>query len=54
MNFQSKFEESLKQLDLQGIILIQGLLAQRALELIMAEKEAKTPAILKPEAKIVL
>ena len=36
-DFQSNFEKSLKALDLQAIVLVQGLLAQRALE-ILTEK----------------
>ena len=47
-----KFQSSLEQLDLQGIILLQGLLAQRAL-ILMTEKDAKksklhVPTLVKP------
>lgn len=35
----SDFESSLKKLSLEGIIVIQGLLAQRALELIAKPKQ---------------
>lgn len=34
-----KFEESLKKLDLQGLILVIGLLSQRALELMVKPKQ---------------
>jgi len=49
----STFEESLKKLSLEGIILIQGLLAQRALELLSEKKKPKKEAILKPSKLIV-
>jgi hypothetical protein len=56
MKYQDKFDNSLKQLDLQGIILLQGLLSQRAIELMMQPKEdEKKSSILLPEkAKIAL
>lgn len=45
-----EFEESLKKLSLEGIIVIQGLIAQRALELISKPKPkdviAKPPRII--------
>lgn len=43
MTDPEKFQKSLEALDLQGITVLQGLLAQRALELMAA---------LKPESKI--
>lgn len=53
----SSFETSLKELSLEGIILIQGLLAQRALQ-ILSEQKAKTDTVkdklLKPEKRILL
>lgn len=54
MVYQAKFEESLKQLDLKGIILIQGLLSQRAIELMLTEEDKKPlPTILLPEKKLI-
>jgi len=44
VTFKDSFQDSLEKLDLQGIVLIQGLLAQRALELMAKPK---------PESKIV-
>lgn len=52
MKFKTSFEESLKELSLESIILIQGLLAQRALELITKKNESE---LVKPDApKIIL
>lgn len=48
------FEESLKSLSLEGIILIQGLLAQRALELLSQKQSPMKEAILKPERRVLL
>lgn len=44
------FQESLEALDLQGLILVIGLLSQRALELMMKEKSEKESKILSPAA----
>jgi hypothetical protein len=50
-----QFENSLKELSLEGIILIQGLLAQRALELLtQTKKDTPKDVILKPERRVIL
>jgi hypothetical protein len=51
MTDQSKFQKSLEALDLQGLILLQGLLAQRALQLLTQSQPEKkiVPAILVPQ-----
>lgn len=56
MNDFSSFEKSLKELSLEGIILIQGLLSQRALQLISEQKTTDTvkDKLLKPEKRILL
>lgn len=46
------FEKSLKALDLQGLILVMGLLCQRALEVIAEQKSE--PKIKVPEKKLIL
>lgn len=50
------FEKSLKELSLEGIILLQGLLAQRALQIIVEQKPKDTVKnrLLKPEKRILL
>jgi len=49
-----RFQESLEALDLQGLILVIGLLSQRALELMVKDKAKETvPGIIKPEIKLV-
>jgi len=48
----SKFEDSLAKLDLKGIILMQGLLAQQALKLLY-EEEHKASPVLVPEKKLI-
>lgn len=45
-----KFQASLEALDLQGLILVIGLLSQRALEL-MAKPKPK-PSIIKPDVSL--
>lgn len=47
MTDPEKFQKSLEALDLQGITVLQGLLAQRALEL-MAQKPIKSAKLLVP------
>lgn len=57
MNDFSSFEKSLKELSLEGIILIQGLLSQRALQLISEQKpkpETVKDKLLKPEKRLLL
>jgi hypothetical protein len=54
MKSVDKFQKSLEELDLQGIILLQGLLAQRALQLMTQPKEARPSAIIQPEKALVL
>lgn len=39
----NKLDESLDQLDLKGVMLLQGLLVNRALKLIYEQKEAEKP-----------
>lgn len=51
------FEKSLKELSLEGIILLQGLLAQRALQIIVEQKpkaDTVKDRLLKPEKRILL
>lgn len=57
MNDFSSFEKSLKELSLEGIILIQGLLSQRALQLISEQKtkaDTVKDKLLKPEKRLLL
>jgi len=50
----SKFEDSLSKLDLKGIILMQGLLAQEALKVLYEQEHNNTKPVLVPEKKIIL
>ena len=50
----NKFEESLGKLDLKGIILMQGLLAQQALKVLYEQENNNKQPILVPEKKIIL
>lgn len=45
MTFKDTFQENLEKLDLQGTILIIGLLSQRALELMTKETPKKSKII---------